>query len=113
MTRKEDALLEILKSKVVTAELENLRGGSIYERKIACEKLRLLTGKDYSYLLPKEEKENKAVSSFCNKFQLASAIPFNFRKNFIVHGDTMEECIDKARAETVRLMEDGLAKIFN
>jgi len=108
MTRKEDALLEILKCKVVAAELENLRGDSIYERKIACEKLKLLTGKDYSYLLPEEEE-----SPFGNKFQLASAMPFNFRKNFIVYGDTMKECVDKARDERARLMGERLAKIFN
>jgi len=47
MTRKENALLEMVK-----------RGGTINERKIACEKLMLLTGKNYSYLLPKEEIKN-------------------------------------------------------
>ena len=45
MTRRQNALLEIVK-----------RGGTINERKIACEKLMLLTGKNYSHLLPKEEK---------------------------------------------------------
>ncbi len=38
MTRKEAALLEMVK-----------RGGTLNERRIACEKLMLLTGKDYSY----------------------------------------------------------------
>lgn len=43
MTRRESGLLEMVK-----------RGGTINERKIACEKLLLLTGKDYSYLLQNE-----------------------------------------------------------
>jgi len=112
MTRKEDALLEITKCKVVAAELENLRGDSIYERKIACEKLKLLMDKDYSYLLPKEKVENKAVSSFLNKFQLKMTLPFNLNKSFIVYGDSKEECIDKARDECERLIEERLAKNY-
>lgn len=98
MTRKEAALLEMIK-----------RGGSIYERKIACEKLKLLTSKDYSYLLP---KENKSVSSFCNKFQLKITILCNSSKSFIVYGDSKEECIDKARDESIRLTEEYFAKNY-
>jgi hypothetical protein len=107
MTRKEDALLEMLKGKVVAAELENLRGDSIYEQKIACEKLKLLTGKDYSYLVPEEE-----VSPFGNKFQLKITLPGNSSKSFIVYGDTKEECIGKARDERERLIEERLAKNY-
>lgn len=109
MTRKEAALLEMVKAKVTAAELENLRGGSIYERKIACEKLKLLTGKDYSYLLP---KKNKSVSSFCNKFQLKMTSLYDRSKSFIVYGNSKEECIDKARDESIRLTEEYFAKNY-
>lgn len=46
MNRKHAALLELVK-----------RGGTLNERRVACEKLFLLTGKDYSYFLPKEEQQ--------------------------------------------------------
>ena len=73
MTRKESALLEMVK-----------RGGTINERKIACEKLMLLTGKNYSYLLPKEEikkpKNELSVTTDFSKFieQIKNNFPFSF-----------------------------------
>ena len=79
MTRRESALLEIVK-----------RGGTINERKIACEKLMLLTGKNYSHLLPKEkikkpENELSVTTDFSNttdfsKFieQIKNNFPFSF-----------------------------------
>ncbi len=46
MNRKHAALLELVK-----------RGGTLNERRVACEKLFILTGKDYSYFLPKEDQQ--------------------------------------------------------
>ena len=73
MTRKELALLEMIK-----------RGGTINERRIACEKLFLITGKNYSYLLPKEEvkkpKNDLVVKSDFEK--LVENIKNNFPMKF-------------------------------
>ena len=77
MNRKTQALLELVKC-----------GGTPNERRIACDKLFIITGRDYSYLLPKEDKYYKEPDNALavirpNIFELVKQI----RENLPIHED--------------------------
>lgn len=109
MNRKEAALFEMIK-----------RGGTANERRVACDKLMLLSGKDYSYLLPKEDKElpkneltikssfEKLVEEIKNNFPISFDLSQNLwrgSKGLII---TMEQLMDMTSDEYKRLN-----RIFN
>lgn len=93
MNRKHAALLELVK-----------RGGTLNERRVACEKLFLLTGKDYSYFLPKEEQQPETRPAVLPRYDVQELIK-KIKDNLPIYEDHMNACWRGSKGLVITLEE--------